>query len=87
MSIDVPGAFMQADIDELIHVKLEGAMAQMMVRVDPDKYEPYLTHENGKPVLYVKLLKALYGTMQAALLFWENLSSFLIETQIRSQSW
>jgi hypothetical protein len=26
----------------------------------------------------VKLLKALYGTLQAALLFWENLSSFLV---------
>jgi len=35
--------------------------------------------ENGKPVLYVHLLKALYGTLQAALLFWENRSGFLIE--------
>jgi hypothetical protein len=30
-------------------------------------------------VLYVVLKKALYGTLQAALLFWEDLSKFLIE--------
>ena len=30
-------------------------------------------------MLYVKLRKALYGTLQAALLFWELLSNTLIE--------
>ena len=34
--------------------------------------------ENGKPVLYVVLKKALYGTLRAALLFWRRLSSQLI---------
>ena len=33
----------------------------------------------GKPVIYTELNKALYGTLQAALLFWRNLSGFLIE--------
>jgi hypothetical protein len=78
VTIDIPGAFMQCDIDELIFVKLEGAMALLLVKMDPIKYKPFLTHENDKPILYVKLLKALYGTLQAVLLFWENLSSFLI---------
>jgi len=34
----------------------------------------------GKPkkVIYVELTKALYGTLQGALLFWKNLPSFLI---------
>jgi hypothetical protein len=79
MSIDVPGAFMHADIDELIHVRLEGPMAELLTRVDPEKYRKYVVEENGKQVLYVELQKALYGTLQAALLFWENLSSFLID--------
>jgi hypothetical protein len=70
---------MQCNINELIHVKLEGVMAKMMVRIDPDKYGPYLTKENGVPVLYMHLLKALYGTLQAALLFWKDLSGFLID--------
>ena len=33
----------------------------------------------GKQVIYVRLLKALYGTLKAALLFWENLSDTLQE--------
>jgi hypothetical protein len=33
--------------------------------------------ERGKTVLYVKLKKALYGTLQAAMLFWVNLMRFL----------
>jgi hypothetical protein len=36
--------------------------------------------EGNKPVMiYVKLEKALYGTLQASLLFWKNLSGYLIE--------
>ena len=38
----------------------------------------HISEENGRPVLYVRLLKALYGTLQAALLFWEDLSGFLM---------
>jgi hypothetical protein len=77
MTIDIPGAFMHVDIDELIHVRLEGPMAELLTRVDPAKYRTYMSKENGKDVLYVELQKALYGTLQASLLFWENLTEFL----------
>jgi hypothetical protein len=76
---DIPGAFLHADIDEVLHMQIDGPMAKLLVDIDPDLYEPYLTEENGKPVIYVKLKKALYGTLQAALLFWRNLSGFLME--------
>ena len=49
-------------------------MAQLMTKIDPKKYEKYTVTEKGKPVIYVRLLKAIYGTLKAALLFWENLS-------------
>jgi len=32
--IDIPGAFVQADIDELIHVKLDGKLVDLLVRLD-----------------------------------------------------
>ena len=35
--------------------------------------------ERGKPVIYVRLLKALYGNLKAAILFWENLRETLQE--------
>ena len=78
-TIDVPGAFMQADIDELVHVKFEGELAELLVKVDPKTYRKYVAEERGKKVIYVELQKALYGTLQGALLFWKNLSSFLVD--------
>jgi Reverse transcriptase (RNA-dependent DNA polymerase) len=78
ISADIPGAFMQANIDEVVHMKLEGPLAQLLVKMNPAKYELYMTQENGKDVIYVMLKKALYGTLQAALLFWKDLSSKLI---------
>jgi len=36
-------------------------------------------NKNDKPMLYVKLRKALYRTLQAALLFWKLLSNTLKE--------
>jgi hypothetical protein len=78
VTVDIPGAFMQADIDEVVHVKFEGEIAEMLVRMDPKMYRKYVKNEHGKTVLYVELLKALYGTMRAALLFWKLLSSKLV---------
>ena len=77
--LDIPGAFMQADMDEIVHVKFEGEIAEMLVKLDPKLYRKFIKDEHGKPVLYVELLKALYGTMRAALLFWKKLSSQLVE--------
>ena len=77
--VDVPGAFMQADMDEQVHVKLTGKMAELLIEIDDKMYRPCLTYEKGKPVLYVELLKALYGTLRAARLFWEKLSTKLQE--------
>jgi hypothetical protein len=78
-TLDIPGAFMQADIDEVVHVKFEGEIAEMLVKMDPKLYRKFVKDENGKSVLYVELLKALYGTLRAALLFWKLLSTKLVQ--------
>jgi hypothetical protein len=78
-TVDIPGAFMQADMDETVHIKLEGTMAELFARLDPKLYRKYIRTEGGKTVLYVELLKALYGTIRAALLFWRMLSAKLVE--------
>lgn len=68
---------MQADMNALVHVRLSGPLAAMLVRVNPRKYKTYVVTENRKLVIYVRLLKALYGTMQASLLFWKDLTAVL----------
>lgn len=80
VTTDIPGTFMQTDVDEVIHVRLEGPLASILAKVDPDLYEQYLDHDKkGKAVMYVKLKKALYGMLQAAMLFWKDLSAKLVK--------
>ena len=35
-TVDLPGAFMQADMEDEVYMKLEGKMAELMVRIDPN---------------------------------------------------
>jgi hypothetical protein len=79
ITTDIPGAFLQTDVDELIHLQLEGPLFTLLTKVDPILYKKYIVNEKGKPVLYVILLKALYGTLQAAMLFWKDLTGHLVE--------
>jgi hypothetical protein len=76
---DIPGAFMQSDMKGKVVMKLEGVMAEVILKIDPRQYTKYVVQENGKDVIYVILQKALYGTLQAALLFWQNLSTQLVQ--------
>ena len=70
---DIPGAFLTADMDEIVRMCLRGRLAELMVKAAPDIYSKYVTIENGVTVLYVTLQKALYGTLKAALLFYTRL--------------
>ncbi len=77
MTADIPGAFMQADMDDVVFMKMVGETAQLLLQVNKEKYENFVVLEKGKPVIYVKLKKALYGTLKAALLFWQKLTRSL----------
>ena len=46
----------------------------MLVDIAPDVYGPFITTDKkGNSLLYVKLLKALYGLMEASLMFYQKL--------------
>jgi len=77
-TVDIPGAFMQADIDEKLHVRFDGEILDILLKLDPS-YARFVTYQRGKKTLFTQLDKALYGTLQAALLFWKRLSSFLVD--------
>ena len=78
MTCDIPSAFMQANIYEQLFLKFDGDLVELLVQVGP-MHQLYIMYEGRQPVLYTKLDKALYGTLQAMLLFWQKLSAFLIE--------
>jgi Reverse transcriptase (RNA-dependent DNA polymerase) len=76
-TVDIPAAFMQAEMDEIVFMKITGTMVNLLVSLDKCKYNRYTTSKGNKDVLYIRLNKALYGTLRAALLFWKKLSETL----------
>jgi hypothetical protein len=46
-------------------------MVELLLKINQELYEPYLECQRGELVLYLKLLKALYGMISAERLFWE----------------
>jgi len=39
--VDIPGAFMQANMDDVVHLKMEGRLAELLVKVDPKRIGNY----------------------------------------------
>ena len=59
---DVMGAYLLADMKDYVLVKLKVKSVDIICGVSED-YEKYISIENGKRVLYLRLKKALYGCM------------------------
>ena len=77
-TVDIPEEFIQSNMEgDTVHMKLEGKMAYLMKNIDPKIYKKYVTNKKERMVLYVELKKSLYRTLQAALLFWRNLTLIL----------
>ena len=51
-------------------------MVDILIKVNAD-YVKFVTYEKGVKVIYVRLNKVLYGTVQAALLWYKMLTSTL----------
>ena len=78
MTIDVGGAFLNADIKStgvLVHVRLDKIMTGFLVSIDPS-YEEFVDKDNKTCI--VELDQALYGTIEAAKLWYDDLCSKLI---------
>ena len=71
--IDIPNAFVQTENSgEIVFMKIRGELAKILVELSPETYERFLCYENGKPILHVKVLRALYGMIQSSLLCYKK---------------
>jgi len=50
---DIEGAYLHADMEEFVLLKLVGEAVDVMCQVNP-KYEKFVVIENGKKVLYLQ---------------------------------
>ena len=60
-TVDIPGAFMQADMIGDVHMKLEGKLADLLTKLEPDLYSKYLQTVNGKSIICVKQRRHYMG--------------------------
>src|SRR5210317_1495413 len=83
MSTDISNAFIQADMpvtDERTIMKAVGVLVDILIKLNPTKYNGYVVYAKGKKVLYLDVLKTIYGMLQAALLWYKKFREDLIST-------
>ena len=78
ITLDVPNAFIQCklpywdeDGDRTI-MRIEGPMVELLCKLEPGIYEPFVVHESGKPVLHVHIQKAIYCMLHSSLIFYKQ---------------
>lgn len=69
VTVDITGAYLNADMDERVLMRLNKDIAQHLVDMDPT----YAQYRNEKGDVVVKLLKALYGCVQSSKLWYLTL--------------
>lgn len=77
VTVDIAGAYLNADIkDHVVLMRLEPKLADLLVTMDP---EIYSAARNPDGSIVVQLLKALYGCIESAKLWFDVLSAALRE--------
>ena len=71
---DVPNTFVQTqlkDDNDKVIMCLCGPLATLLCELAPEVYGPFM-HKNkqGRDLLYIRILNALYGIMKVALLYY-----------------
>jgi hypothetical protein len=60
-------------------MKITGVLVDLLVDINPESYRPAMVLENRKKVLYVEVLKAIYGMLEAALLWYKTFKKDLAD--------
>ena len=76
-TVDIPNAFIQTKIpqeegQERIILKIRGKLVDILGEIDPDTYSQFVTYERNEKVLYCAVLRAIYGMLTSALLFYKK---------------
>jgi hypothetical protein len=85
MMCDIPNAFIQALMpevepgDERVMMKITGVLVDMLVEINPELCRPYVVYEKNRKVLYVQVMRAIYGMLEAALLWYKKFQGELEE--------
>ena len=56
--------------DKIVLMKFRGQFADIMAQVNPE-HQKNIVYEKGKKVLYVRVVRAIYGCIESAMLWYE----------------
>ena len=73
---DVVGAYLKAYMDDFVIMKFTGESVDISCKLNPS-YIKFVILEKGVKVLYVRLIKAIYGCVKSALLWYKMFHSSL----------
>jgi hypothetical protein len=74
-TLDVPSAYLNADLEELVHMRLDKDVAKIFLDIYPQFKDKGLLDDKG--TLIVALRKALYGLKQAGVAWNDNITGLL----------
>jgi hypothetical protein len=75
MMLDIPNAFVQTDIaldGKKVIMKIRGHLVDILLELCPGVYNEYVLYEGKNKIVYVQMLKALYGMLISSLLYYKK---------------
>ena len=84
LSADIPNAYIQAELPptsegkDCILVKIQGELAELLMKVAPDYCTPFIVMERGIKTIYCEMTMGLYGMLIAGLNWYKKFSGDLI---------
>ena len=80
VTCDIPGSFLQSDqpSNKPTYLKYDGIMVEMLLEIDPTLKERIITKGKYR-LMYIRLDKAVYGTLLGAISVYEKLARQLYE--------
>ena len=84
VTADIVGAYLNADIKKDIYMKFNNYESKILCKLDK-KLKEYLNKDDN--CIYVKLLKALYGGVESAKLFFEFLQNILLNYGFKNNNY
>ena len=77
MMVDVLNAFIQTLLPkkyrragDWIIVKFKGKIVNFLIKINPGRYEGHIVYKNRKKVIYVEIIRAIYGMIIASFLWY-----------------
>ena len=90
MTVDVPNAFIQTLLSEKyrrkgdqVIMKFIGHIANFLIKMILGRYKGFIVYKNEKKVIYIEIIRAIYGMIIASFLWYQKFQKDLQEYEFK----